>query len=576
MLNSYLIIVLIECLLLIGIESRQEIFVSSYGVYPDDGIDDTNGIQLAINESIRSGLRTDIIFGYGIYDLSSTITIENANNLTISGQGIDKTWLIGHDAIGIFVILYSEQIELKMFSIDFDVLPFTGGYVVNVEEKYLDVEIVSPHKVDVDRQVFAILRYDPIEMRPAFGSRTYEIYQHPSVNDSKTTNVSESVLRVPLLKPTEFETGDAIVVRYVATHNCLDAQFVVDLRVESVRMYTCWCMGFLNLGVRRVTIKDYHLIPREGRWMSSIVDCIHFSDARDWISISDSQCQSMGDDGVNVHAVYFLILEIVNSTTMIIETVTGSGPLDLGVGTHLEFSRHDQPFTAYANGTIAFIHFHSANTRIVTMTNSIDMNLRDFVCVSDTPSLTITNLTVSHNRARGILLETRNIHVQQSIFNRTSGPAVLIQPSLFWYEGPNARNITLSQNVYLHNNEGIAQEKGVISILPFPIQNQTIINDILIQSSTFILGNSTRQFLQSNNANNLLIRDNYLTLTNTSTIISICNSRNLSATNNSVETNQVQIRSFFEFDQNQPCSFNLTSLIDLPNSAFNSSFPPPV
>ena len=77
------------------------------------------------------------------------------------------------------------------------------------------------------------------------------------------------------------------------------------------------------------------------------------------------------------------------------------------------------------------------------------VNVSDYVVVSDTPKLIIRNFTVENNRARGILLETRNIHIQQSIFNRTSGPAILFQPSLSWLEGPYAINVTLEQNLYI-------------------------------------------------------------------------------------------------------------------------------
>jgi hypothetical protein len=58
-------------------------FVSDYGAYPDDDLDNTNAIQLAINQAISYGLESEIVFGYCIYAMSSTILIDNANNLTI-------------------------------------------------------------------------------------------------------------------------------------------------------------------------------------------------------------------------------------------------------------------------------------------------------------------------------------------------------------------------------------------------------------------------------------------------------------------------------------------------------------
>ncbi len=39
---------------------------------------------------------------------------------------------------------------------------------------------------------------------------------------------------------------------------------------------------------------------------------------------------------------------------------------------------------------------------------------------------------------------------------------------------------------------------------------------------------------------------------------------------------QTTIDQYYTYDMTEPCNRNLSSLIDLPPSAFNSSFPPPV
>jgi hypothetical protein len=40
--------------------------------------------------------------------------------------------------------------------------------------------------------------------------------------------------------------------------------------------------------------------------------------------------------------------------------------------------------------------------------------------------------------------------------------------------------------------------------------------------------------------------------------------------------NQSTINQYFSYDSTSPCLMNLSTLINLPNSSFNSSFPPPV
>jgi hypothetical protein len=549
--------------------------VSRYGAYPNDNLDDTKGIQLAINEAIRSGPSNDVVFGLGTYNLSFAISISYANNLTVTGQGIDKTFLIGNSPASIFALGFCQGLTITSLSIDFDPLPFTAGYVVSVNENYLDLQVTPPHQTNINQQIKGILRYDPVAMRPAFGPNTYEIYQKPSPN-ATTSLVSPGILRIPLSSPSKFVVGDPIVVRYGFQSHVIHSQDAQDLTVQSIKIYTSWCMGFAAARTRRLNINDYNVVPRDGRWMSTIVDCLHFVDSREYISISNSKCSSMGDDGLNVHAVYFIVKKIINSTALIVQTLNSPDILNVGIGTDLEFDTNEQPFTPHAKGTVTSTQVVDSVSRLFTFANLVDVNINDYVVVSDAPKLTIRNFTVENNRARGILLETRNIDIRQSLFNRTSGPAILFQPSLYWHEGPYAINVTLSENLYINNNEGIAQQEGIITMLPDPTQLVPIVTNVQITSSTFLVGNYSQGIIQSYNGNNVAFNENYIATNLSSPLIAICNTRNITANNNTVVNKLTKIDQYYVLDQNNPCLANLSSLIDLPPSAFNSSFPPPV
>ena len=574
LLNWLYLIVLTIFVRCFSIEGKT-FFVSDYGAYSNDNIDDTRNIQMAVDAAIKYGLNSIINFGYGIYNLSDTINVKNATNLTITGQGIDQTWLIGNSFISIFSIKYCNSLTLTGFSIDFDPLPFTGGYVVQVNKSYIDVQVQTPHRADVDRQVRAILRYDPVHRRAAFGPNTYEIYQTPSEN--KTTSlVSLGVLRIPLNRPSQFLINDAVIVRYSFSNHSISAQDSTDVTIQSINTYTSSFMGIITVRVRRLNIIDYHVRTHKDRWMSTIVDCLHLTDSFESITILNSECQSMGDDGLNIHSSYFNVSRIINSTALIMETAVYHGLMDVGTGTHLEFSSSQQPFTVHTIGQVVSSQRVAFNANLIIFAQPIDANIGDWACLSDTPLVFIRNFTVANNRARGALLQSRNIDMRYSLFNRTSGPAVLFQPSLFWFEGPGAKNVTLSDNTYIHCNEGISQNKGMISILPDPIQLVQVINDIRIASSTFIFGNYSQGLLQSNNANNVYLTGNYIATNNSMALISICNSRNVTGSNNCLVNNQTTVNQIYVFDQTELCKMNLSSLIDLPRSAFNSSFPPPV
>jgi hypothetical protein len=563
-------------ILAIGSIEGKTFHVNDFGANPNDDLDDRDAIQLTIDHANVHGAGNDIVFGDGIYSISAVIFISNAVNLSIAGQGMDRTFLVGYNQVSIFNAQNCQGLTMTSFAIDYDPLPFTAGYVVHVNDTYLDIQVVSPHRADVDRLVQAILRYDPVQMRPAYGLNTYEIFQTPPA-DGNTSLVSPGVLRLPLRSPSQFLPRDPVVVRFVFQGDAIYGQDLTDITIRSVTIFTSWGMGFVTLRARRLTVIDYHVYRRDNRWMSTIVDCMHFADSRDYVSIEDSRCESMGDDGLNVHAVYFLVTEVIDSKTIVITATNWTEPLDFSVGTHLEFNAHDLPFTVHASGQVASLEYNTRYSRKLTFTEDIiNVSIGDWACVGDTPRLTIRNFTVANNRARGVLLETRHVEVRQSLFNRTSGPAVLIQPSMYWHEGPDARNISLLENVYNENNEGIAQQRGIITILPDPIQIQPVINDIRIESSTFVLGLDSQGLLQCDNTHNLSLTGNYIATNQSTPLISICNSRNITAQNNCVVNQQTKIEEYYIFDTTSPCSMNLSSLIDLSPSGFNASFPPPV
>jgi len=569
--SNYLIVIVlcVKCLLIQG----KNFYVSNFGAYPNDNIDDTREIQSAINTAINYGLNSTVIFGYGTYNLSAPITVVDAINLTIQGQGIDQTFLIGNVPITIFWVVFGSGVTIRSLSLDFDPLSFTGGYVVNVNDAYIDVRIQPPHRADVGRQIKFIIRYDLAEMRPAFGPNTYAFY--PPATNVSTTLVSENVLRMPFAVPSNFVVGDAVVAHFINPNDTIFVYGTIDFTIQSITMYTSWAMGLFTMKIRRFNIIDFHIVPRNGRWLSSPSDCIHVVSSTEYVNVIDSTCQATGDDGLNVFRPFIAIIEVVDSKTIIVQTGGTTDPY-ITVGEHIEFTSKTQPFTVYATGIVVASAPADPDKRVLIFNTSINASAGDWICNVDLPSLTIRNFTVRNNRARGVVLETRNIDIRNSVFNRTSAPAMIIQPSLNYFEGPEARNVTLSHNLFINCNEGIGQQQGIIALVPDPIQLVPVINDIIIESSSFYYRNYSEHLLESFNVNNLVFRNNYIATNLTTPIVQLCNARNITASNNTVVNIHGKLEQYYGFEGRHRCQVNLTSLIDLPPSAFNSSFPPPV
>ncbi|CAF2825152.1 unnamed protein product [Rotaria sp. Silwood2] len=231
-------------------------------------------------------------------------------------QGIDQKLLVGTSIICIFYAQYCNGLKINSLSIDFDPLPFTAGYIVNVTDNYLDVEIQPPHRTDINRQVQGLIRYDRKEMRPAFGSKTYHFYQVQPTNIN-TSLVSTSILRIPLTSRTELTIGDAIVTIYYIFIPSILVTDSTDLIIQSINIHSYWRIALVTNRVKRVIISDYYVILYDGRWLSANSDCIHFIRTSEYISLSNSKCQRQSDDGLNVLTPYIIVAKAINTTTVI-------------------------------------------------------------------------------------------------------------------------------------------------------------------------------------------------------------------------------------------------------------------
>jgi hypothetical protein len=65
---------------------------------------------------------------------------------------------------------------------------------------------------------------------------------------------------------------------------------------------------------------------------------MNFENSREYINIFDSKCEATGDDdGLNVNEPYWIVSDIINSTTLITQVINFPDPY-INIGTCLEFS----------------------------------------------------------------------------------------------------------------------------------------------------------------------------------------------------------------------------------------------
>ena len=560
---------------------------SQFGALPNDGVDDTAALQAAIDAAIRFGPHTALLLSAGEWNINATLTIANARNFAFTGASASSTLLLVHARSGALYYTNSIGLTLASFSIDFaaDYLPFTAGHITNLTTTppfTLDLLPTQPHTAQTDRTASALFVYDVQSGRPAFGADTYEVFQ--SVSDVSRL-VGGGVVRFAMEGKTAFKMGQAVVVRYDGGPHAISGLDCWDVRLDDITVYASWDMSHASNRIHNLHVSNYHVKKREGRWLSTNADANHMGDCRGRLAWVNSSFEGMGDDGLNVHSYFFNTTAIINATTVVLSLLKNTGWLDtlnVGVGSSMTFSHAATPYVPYAQYQIAALHQHSASSYQYTFTTTIHpaTAVSDWCYVSNSPSLLLSNVTIAHNRARGVLLETHNVTIERSLFRFTSGPALLFQPSAYWGEAEEGANVTVVDSVFEGCNEGIAQQEGVIALLPDPVQSMGVINTITIHHNTFLQSAYSRAILQDWNGVDVTLHSNYIAnLTAATAPITVCNSRSLAVRHNSASWADGGREGAADYVLDGPsgvCNASLSAGLGCGRDAFNASFGPHV
>jgi len=136
------------------------------------------------------------------------------------------------------------------------------------------------------------------------------------------------------------------------------------------------------------------------------------------------------------------------------------------------------------------------------------------------------------------------------------------------------KNITIRDNVFYSCNEGIAQQEGVICLLPDPVQLSPVLIDININNNTFIQGENSLQMIQDYNGVGVSVKDNYIQYTGVKPPVAICNSQNVTVSHNCLVGQN--ITSDYVMDKSSICDPTLSGGLMFAADAFSASFRMPV
>jgi hypothetical protein len=315
-----------------GISIRQEplrdfitnrtVRVSDFGALPNDDKIDTKAIQQAIDEAKRLKNKVKIVFEPGIYRIEAStgryaLSISEAENIIFDGAGAE--FMMVDPEILFMHVDNSNRVILRDFSVDYELSPFTQGWVkeVDPDKKWLKVEIDSTWP-SPDRENFrnADYKWAFIKDRnnlPAFKEGTeFRLYltDWEYLSDNVWIYHTQHTSKLKTIEP-----GDPFVQISRVAGCLISASNSEDITLQKLRLYESPACMLGSSNSSRINYLDINMSPKPGSWMSAGADGCFNVNGREGPWVEGCTFNALGDDNLIIKGTGAYIIDVVNDST---------------------------------------------------------------------------------------------------------------------------------------------------------------------------------------------------------------------------------------------------------------------
>lgn len=449
--------------------------VDSFGADPTGSTDSTSAIQNAINTATASGVSSQIVLSAGTYTLTcasanpgSCLTIQNANNLTLKGQGAGLTqFVIGNPIMGLLVVSGSSNVTVSGFSLDYSSLPFTQGTIVQTypDQGSFDVALESGYP-SLNSPIFSPanlsttfgMDFDPQLPQLKAGVQDNFGVLSTVPNPNGTWRVTVNLPGLP-----NVAAGDRFVLP-IRGFMEFDFSNTSNITLSNVIVYAGPGMASVWTGNSgSIVINDFEirLKPGTDRLLSTDADGIHMADNTVKLTIENCYIGGMADDAINLRSSAFAVTGTDGSSSVQFNTNDGYQQVSFGQTVQIV-----DPVTQLAKGTarISSLSVQSNGTTSITLNQPIpNIAVGDIMFNEQfaAPNALITGNTFANFRGSFRIRSSGAIFINNTIVNPINA-FVLISADIapLWHEGPSLVNSL--NGVYFDGN---SVQNGSITVL---------------------------------------------------------------------------------------------------------------
>ena len=222
--------------------------------------------------------------------------------------------------------------------------------------------------------------------------------------------------------------------------------------IENVCIHSHCGMGIVGHRSRDILLRGLQVVPSAGEAMSTNTDATHFVSCTGLLRFENCRFEGHGDDATNVHTYYHTIEKAKgNACTAAVRAPTGTHSQKLDYFDAGDMVELVESKTLAPVGTYKVLEsrpdFRAMRCDYV-LDGELPANFNKYFLadISQLPRLEFIGCHVRNHRARSVLVKTREVLIENCVFEDVMGAAVCVAAEGWWHEGVTAQNVTIRGN----------------------------------------------------------------------------------------------------------------------------------